>query len=73
MKALVGCLDKIDANDLPEPVGLLSRLVLGSSAFAAQFIQAGGLQSTCMACLLKDTNPPGDPLPRHITVNVRNT
>eukprot|EP00873_Tetraselmis_striata_P020056 jgi/Tetstr1/440320/TSEL_028657.t1 len=58
VKALVTCLDHLEPEDLLEPVGLLSRLVLGSNSFAAQFLQAGGLQATVMGRLMKDSNPP---------------
>eukprot|EP00191_Tetraselmis_sp_GSL018_P012506 CAMPEP_0177598674 /NCGR_PEP_ID=MMETSP0419_2-20121207/12506_1 /TAXON_ID=582737 /ORGANISM="Tetraselmis sp., Strain GSL018" /LENGTH=1263 /DNA_ID=CAMNT_0019091197 /DNA_START=454 /DNA_END=4245 /DNA_ORIENTATION=- len=59
IRLLVASLDFLDPDNLAEPVGLLSRLILGSNSFASQFMQAGGLEAACMSRLLKDTNPPG--------------
>lgn len=46
------------AEDLPLPVSLISRLVLSSTAFAQQFVQAGGLSPGIIQRLLSDANPP---------------
>eukprot|EP00955_Chlamydomonas_euryale_P021444 226898-Chlamydomonas_euryale.AAC.5 len=45
-------------DSLLPPVNLVSRLVLSSTAFATQFVTAGGLAPAVMQRLLQDTNPP---------------
>ncbi|KAK9823151.1 hypothetical protein WJX72_000639 [[Myrmecia] bisecta] len=55
--ALVGRLEALEGEELVAPLGLISRLVLGSNHFAQQYIQASGLSSATLAQLMKDTNP----------------
>ena len=45
------------AHELCLPVSLVSRLVLSSTAFAQQFVMAGGLAPGCVQRLMNDSNP----------------
>lgn len=44
-------------HELCLPVSLISRLVLSSTAFAQQFVMAGGLAPGCVQRLMSNTNP----------------
>lgn len=50
--AQVGALDYVHGEALLLPVNLISRLVLSSTAFAQQFIAAGGACTGCGAAFL---------------------
>uniref|UniRef100_A0A7S3VLZ8 non-specific serine/threonine protein kinase n=1 Tax=Dunaliella tertiolecta TaxID=3047 RepID=A0A7S3VLZ8_DUNTE len=58
MQMLVGTLDYLHGETLVLPVNLISRLVLSSTAFAQQFIAAGGLVPATCQRLMQDDNPP---------------
>jgi hypothetical protein len=55
---LVKGLEALDPEALLAPMSLLSRLVLGSPAFARQLLDAGALLPRTAALLLAPTNPP---------------
>ncbi|KAG2431488.1 hypothetical protein HXX76_009502 [Chlamydomonas incerta] len=54
MLHLVRCMDSLEGEELLLPVNLASRLVLSNTAFAQQFIAAGGLAPSTMARCLVD-------------------
>ncbi|KAK3262632.1 hypothetical protein CYMTET_28523 [Cymbomonas tetramitiformis] len=56
---LVKGLEALDPEALAAPMGLLSRLVLSSPAFARQLLEAGALAPRNAMQLLGPTNPPG--------------
>eukprot|EP01047_Picozoa_sp_COSAG01_P009357 COSAG01_NODE_382_length_17840_cov_68.658663_19_plen_1094_part_00 len=63
---LVGCLrlitheeDRSVSSSLELPARLLSRLVLGQSAFGLQLVEAGGLRDGILSHLLAAHKPPG--------------
>ena len=55
---LVQALDGLEGDDLVAPAGLLSQLVLRSSSYARQFLEAGGLDEPLVRRLLRPGNPP---------------
>ncbi|KAG2425226.1 hypothetical protein HYH02_015053 [Chlamydomonas schloesseri] len=54
MLHLVRCMDSLEGEELLLPVNLASRLVLSNTAFAQQFIAAGGLAPSTMSRCLAD-------------------
>ena len=57
-RQLEQALDGLEGDDLVAPAGLLSQLVLRSSSYARQFLEAGGLDEPLVRRLLRPGNPP---------------
>ncbi|GFR42822.1 hypothetical protein Agub_g3779, partial [Astrephomene gubernaculifera] len=58
MGHLVRVLDSLESEELLLPVNLASRLVLSNTAFAQQFIAAGGLAPATLSRCLSESSPP---------------
>ncbi|MEW5307613.1 MAG: hypothetical protein WDW36_009992 [Sanguina aurantia] len=56
-RMLVGCLEVLEGEELLLPLNTLSRLLLSSTAFAQQFLQAGGLHESSIQRLMVSSLP----------------